>query len=177
MTRKIMIIAFALCMGVSTVAHAAHGEGKIPEVVELKMVPEEVPEAIPDPRPVIVTEHDLNEKEVEKLARLLWSSPLRDEAEKKKLVYVVLNRASHGEPFADTVAGCINQHEFRFFDPHAHRSEENLRIVRQAWNEWLSRREGNNVGHVVPLNAFYIQFTGPDNRQLRLIDINMDAIG
>ena len=167
----LMVVTFA------GTALAAHGEGKIPEVVELHMIKTEEPEALPDPRPVVINSYQLNDKDVEKLARLLWSSPLRDEDQKKLLVYVVMNRAAHGEPFKDTISGNINTHEFSFFDNHAHRSEENLRIVREAMNEWYSRKAGNNVGHVVPVNAYYIRFVGAEHRELQLLDLNMDVIG
>ena len=167
----LMVITFAGS------AFAAHGEGKIPEVVELTVVKTEEPEALPDPRPVEVKTYPLEEKAVEKLARLLWSSPLRDEYQKKCLVWVVMNRSAHGEPFKTSISANINTHEFSFFDSHAHRSEENLRIVRQAMNEWYSRREGNNVGCVVPINAYFVRFSGAENRQLTLLDINMNVIG
>lgn len=172
-----MLVGALAILSVTSTAYAAHGEGKIPEVVELVMVKEETPEALPDPRPVVVTEHQLDEQNVEKLARLLWSSPLRDEDQKKLLVYVVMNRSAYGEPFKTSISANINTHEFSFFDAHAHRSEENLRIVKEAMNEWYSRKEGNNVGHVIPINAYYIRFTGADNRQLQLLDINRNVIG
>ena len=176
-TKILMLMGALVLVSMSGSALAAHGEGKIPEVIELKVVKTEEAEALPDPRPVVIENHVLNEKEVEKLARLLWSSPLRDEAEKKKLCYVVLNRAGHGEPFGNTVSECINVHEFRFYDAHAHRSEENLRIAREAWNEWLSRKAGNNVGHIVPINAYFVRFVGADNRQVELLDMDMNKVG
>ena len=147
------------------------------EPIDLVPVPTEISEAVPDPRPVVVREHDLNDDDVKKLARLLWSSPLRYEGYKKALVWVVMNRADHGDPFGETIQECINKHEFTFFDPKAHKSEENLRIVRQAMNEWLSRKEGENVGFVMPLNAYYIQFYGDNNRRMKLLDIDMNDTG
>ena len=174
---KTMLLFGALAMlTVANTAYAASASGKFPEVIDLVPVTVEQPEALPDPRPVIVTEHRLDEKEVEKLARLLWSSPLRAMDYKKALVWVVMNRAAHGEPFGSSISECINQHEFMFFDSHAHRSDENLRLVKEAMNEWYSRKEGNNVGHVVPVNAYYIRFDGPDNRKLVLMDIDKHVI-
>ena len=146
------------------------------EPIDLVPVAVEVPEALPDPRPVVVKEHDLNEEDVEKLARLLWSSPLRYEGYKKALVWVVMNRAEHGEPFGTSVQDCVNRTEFAFYDSHAHRSEENLRIVREAMNQWYTREEGNNPGTVIPRFAYYIRFTGTDNRQLQLLDIDRKLI-
>ena len=146
------------------------------EPIDLVPVTVQIPEPTKDPRPVIVTDHVLKQKDVEKLARLLWSSPLRAECYKKELVWVVMNRAAHGEPFGSSIQDCINVHEFTFFDSHAHRSEENLRIVREAMNEWYSREEGYNPGVVIPRFAYYTRFTGMDNRRLQLLDINKTVI-
>ena len=146
------------------------------EPIDLVPVTVQIPEAVPDPRPVIVTDHVLKQKDVEKLARLLWSSPLRTECYKKELVWIVMNRAAHGEPFGSSIQDCITVSEFSFFDSHAHRSDENMRIVREAMNEWYSRKEGNNPGTVIRLDAYYIKFTGEQNRRLQLLDINKDPI-
>lgn len=146
------------------------------EPIDIVPVAVEVPEALPDPRPVVVKEHDLDDEDVEKLARLLWSSPLRYEGYKKALVWVVMNRAEHGEPFGSSIKECVNRHEFTFYDSHAHRSEENLKIVRQAMNEWLSAKDGYNPGTVIPRFAYYIQFYGENNRRVRLMDINRDIL-
>ena len=176
MTSKMMaillgsVIVSAFVMSLPSASRADN------EPIDLVPVAVEVPEALPDPRPVVVKEHDLNEEDVEKLARLLWSSPLRYEGYKKALVWVVMNRAEHGEPFGTSIQDCINRTEFAFYDSHAHRSEENLKLARQAMNEWLSRKEGYNVGEVIRLDAFYIRFEGKDNRQLKLLDINKDPI-
>lgn len=134
------------------------------------------PAPIPDPRPVVIREHELDPDDVEVLARLLWSSPLRYEGYKKGLVWTVMNRAVYGEPFGSSIRECVNKHEFAFYDSHAHRSAENIRIVKEAMNEWYSRKEGENVGKVVPVTAYYIRFDGPDNRKLKLLDINMNVL-
>lgn len=133
-------------------------------------------EAVKDPRPVIVAERNPDEKDVEKLARLLWSSPLRAECYKKELVYIVLNRAAYGYPFGDSIQECVNRREFAFYDAHAHRSEENIRIVREAINEWYSRKDGNNPGTVIRLDAYYIRLAGENNRRLEILDINRNVI-
>ena len=146
------------------------------EPIDLIPVAVTVSEPVPDPRPVVVKEHDLDPDDVEILARLLWSSPLRYEGYKKGLVWTVMNRAAYGEPFGSSIKECVNKHEFTFYDSHAHRSEENLRIVRQAMNEWLSAKDGYNPGTVIPRFAYYIQFYGENNRRVRLMDINRDII-
>ena len=146
------------------------------EPIDLVPVTVQIPEPTKDPRPVIVTDHVLKQKDVEKLARLLWSSPLRAECYKKELVWVVMNRAAHGDPFGSSIQDCISTSEFTFFDAHAHRSDENMRIVREAMNEWYSRKEGNNPGTVIRLDAHYIKFVGEQNRRLQMLDINKDPI-
>ena len=170
MIKKLFFIAFIVCMSISGIAHAD-------EPIDLIPIHEETPEAVKDPRPIQVNHYEHDQKDIEKLARLLWSSPLRSETAKKELVYVVLNRASHGEPFDSTIQGCINKHEFDYFDAHAHRSEENLRIVREAMDEWQSRKDGNNVGKVVRIDAYYVRFYGTNNRQITLLDINRNPLG
>ena len=172
----ILLGAFMIC-GLSVLSvMPANALANESEPIDLIPIAVSTPEATPDPRPVKVTEHNLDTKDVEKIARLLWSSPLRYEGYKKQLVYVVMNRAAYGEPFGSSIQDCINRHEFSFFDSHAHRSEENLRIVREAMNEWYSREEGNNPGTGIPRFAYYIRFTGTDNRQLQLLDIDRHLI-
>ncbi len=168
-----MVIALGVCIliGISGKALADSQEP-----IDLIPMTTSTVEAVKDPRPVIVTEHNLDAKDVEKLSRLLWSSPLRAECYKKELVWVVMNRAAHGEPFGSSIQNCINVHEFSFFDSHAHRSEENLRIVKDAMNEWYSRKDGNNPGSVIRLDAYYISFQGENNRRLQLLDINRELI-
>jgi hypothetical protein len=169
---KIALIGVMAIMGLAAVAYA----DDVP-VIDLIPVKTETVPATPDPRPVMIVNHSLNDRDVEKMARLLWSSPLRSEEEKKNLVWVVMNRAAYGDPFGSSIQDCINVHEFSFFDSHAHRSEENLRIARESMNEWLSRADGYNPGVVIPRCAFYIRFTGENNRHMELLDIHKDRLG
>ena len=168
---KLIALSALMVIGMATVAHA----DEVP-VIDLVPVKQTESAAVPDPRPVIVVNHSLNDRDVEKMARLLWSSPLRSEEEKKNLVWVVMNRAAYGDPFGNSIQDCINVHEFSFFDAHAHRSEENLRIVRESMNEWLSRADGYNPGVVIPRCAFYIRFTGEQNRHMELLDIHKNVL-
>lgn len=170
-----VVLAIGLILSLAIIGFASVAKAD-EDVIDLVPVAVEEPEAIPDPRPVVVNSHELDPEDVEKLARLLWSSPLRYEGYKKALVWVVMNRAEHGDPFGTSIQDCINMTEFRFFDSHAHRSDENLRIVRQAMNEWLSRKEGENVGVQIPLNAYYIQFYGDSNRRMKVLDIDMNEL-
>lgn len=168
---KLLALSALMIVGLAMVAHA----DEVP-VIDLIPVKTETAAAVPDPRPVNVVRHDLNDQDVQKMARLLWSSPLRSEEEKKNLVWVVMNRAAYGDPFGDSIQDCINVHEFSFFDSHAHRSDENLRIVREAMDEWLSRADGYNPGVVIPRCAFYIRFTGENNRHMELLDIHKNVL-
>lgn len=164
------VIVSAMLMSLPSASRADN------EPIDLVPVTAEAPEAVKDPRPVTVISHELDPKDVEKMARLLWSSPLREEGYKKALVWTVMNRAERGDPFGTSIQSCINTTEFTFFDAHAHRSDENLKLARQAMNEWLSRKEGYNVGEVIRLDAFYIRFYGDNNRRLQLLDIDKDPI-
>ena len=160
------LIVSGLCVS-STLAES--------EPIDLRPVSWTAP-AERNPEPAVVTDHELNEKDVEKLARLLWSSPLRDECYKKELVWVVMNRAAHGAPFGESIQECITMHEFSFYQPKAHKSEENLRIVREAMNQWLSKAEGNYPGAVIRPDAFYISFFGENNKRMHILDLNRTLI-
>lgn len=168
--KRMLTVSALLVMGISSVTFAEQ------DVIDLVPLKTETVQAVPDPRPVMIVNHSLNDRDVEKMARLLWSSPLRSEEEKKNLVWVVMNRAAYGDPFGTSIQDCINVHEFSFFDAHAHRSEENLRIVRESMNEWLSRADGYNPGVVIPRCAFYIRFTGENNRHMELLDIHKNVL-
>lgn len=91
MKKLIVLISIMICMAIAPAALAEESE-----VIDLIPVKVEEPEAVPDPRPIEIVSHELDPDDVEKLARLLWSSPLRDEESKKLLCYVVMNRAEHG---------------------------------------------------------------------------------
>jgi hypothetical protein len=146
------------------------------EPIDLIPIPTATPEPIPDPRPIVVRDHDIDEKDVELIARLLWSSPLQFADYKRGLVFVVMNRALYGAPFGSSIKEVINKHEFTFFDKRAHISTDNKFIAREAMNTWLTRKEGENVGEQIPLNAYYIRFFGTDNRRLQLLDIDKNPL-
>ena len=100
--RTVSIISLLSALSVMPASAAADSEP-----IDLVPVTVQIPEPTKDPRPVIVTDHVLKQKDVEKLARLLWSSPLRAECYKKELVWVVMNRAAHGDPFGTSIQDCI----------------------------------------------------------------------
>lgn len=145
-----------------------------PQVVEFQLAPTPTP-TLP---PVIhweeeITEHTLDQEEVNILARLLWSSPLAHEDYKRQLCWVVFNRIEderHGL-FGRTIDQVVIPEEFAFYDRHAHVSETNERIVREELNRWLSSLDGGYVNRPIPREGLYIRFVGTGNRQLEVTAI------
>lgn len=121
------------------------------------------------PQEIEITEHALNDADVEIVARLLWSSPLRNKTSKAALAWVVCNRVD-SDDFPATIAGNVTVTEFTFYDKRAHISEENTAIARLVLNQWLSERDGKNAGRLVPKTGLFIQFTGDGNRNINILD-------
>lgn len=126
------------------------------------------PTATPEPVALTVTvmvdepmrfDHDV--KDVEALARLLWSSPLRGEWSKRLLLWVVLNRVDAGLG-GDSIQECVNKTEFGFFDPSAHRSDANMAIARDVLDMWRSEKAGLTVARPIPPEVLYIRFGADD---------------
>lgn len=138
------------------------------QIVEIRMVQKELPP--PPPEPPIETKsfvHD--QEEIEILARLLWSSPLRAEEAKKTLLWVVMNRVNdESDTFGDSIKTVVTKSEFSFYDRHAHLSETNVRIAQQVLDEWQSEQYGFYVGRHVPANGVYIRFIGENNRGIEV---------
>ena len=123
--------------------------------------------AVPAARQLVPQEWD--ESDVELLARLLWSSPLRNEDAKRQLVWVVLNRVDDERPmFARTIAGNVTRKEFTFFDRRAYLSETNLRIAREELERWTLVLSGIEE-RPVPEGYVYIRFAGDNNRMIYLM--------
>jgi len=138
------------------------------EWIFLEAIPTATPTP-PPPPPVEIREHVHNELEVETLARLLWSSPLRGEEQKTALLWVVLNRVDDQSGlFADSILEAVSVSEFSFYDDDAHLSEANLTIARDVLDAWKSRKEGCWIGRHVPANGLYIRFTGENNRNIEV---------
>lgn len=120
-------------------------------------------------------EHRLNEEDVKLLARLLWSSPLREERQKKALAWVVCNRIGVS-PYGETLAAVINKTEFTFYDRKAHVSEENRRIATEVLNAYYSIREGMNVQRAIPASGVKVQFVGDPARYIRVLDKDFNVV-
>lgn len=137
------------------------------EWIYFDVIPTPTPK--PAPRLVEIVEYDNDQTELEILARLLWSSPLRDEQQKKNLLWVAFNRISdQSNSFGFDVESVVTQNEFSFYDRHAHLSDENLRIADETMNEWKSERDGHYVGPHVPARGLYIRFIGEHNRAIEI---------
>ncbi|MBO7422967.1 MAG: hypothetical protein J6T99_06220 [Oscillospiraceae bacterium] len=138
---------------------------KDPQTAYLYMV--EAPKAEPviqEAEPLIyipdqIIHHELDQHDVKILARLLWSSPLRDETEKRRLLWVVFNRMDDDSGiFGNTVSSVVIKSEFRFYDPKSYISKENQRIVEEELNKYLSMWDGLYINRLIPANHIYCDF-------------------
>lgn len=150
------------------------------DVIDLIPVAVETPEAIPCPFEPEVTEHRLDQQEVEALAEFLWKSPLRREDEKRTLLWIVFNRVDDASGLFDdsVIEVCQNKHEFCFMDSHRYTlSADNLRIVREEMNRWLSLKDGKWVGKHIPRNGVFFSFGGERNGKITYIyDLNWNEV-
>lgn len=172
MKRLIVMVAVTACL-VGTMSRA---ETPTPtptpapavEWVYLEAAPVVTPTP-PPPPPVEIREFDHNSADIETLARLLWSSPLREEEPKKTLLWVVLNRVDDQSGlFGDSIADVVTKHEFSFYDRKAHLSDANMELAKDVLDAWMSRRAGCYIGRTVPANGLYIRFTGENNRDIEV---------
>lgn len=141
------------------------------EPIDITIVPQPTPTPIRYEAPIETTDHSLNQREVETLAEFLWKSPLYYESTKRTLLWVVFNRVDDKSGlFADNIEDvCRNRSEFGFMEAHRYKlSEDNLRIVREEMNRWLSMKEGKWVGYHVPRNGLYCGFCGDRNRSIKV---------
>ena len=169
-----LIKIISLFLFVIPVAALAEGPEPTPapQIVEFQLAP--TPTPVP-PDFVYefeeeITEHTLDQEEVNILARLLWSSPLAHEDYKRQLCWVVFNRIEDERNglFGRTIDQVVIPEEFAFYDRHAHVSETNERIVREELNRWLSSLDGGYVNRPIPREGLYIRFVGTGNRQLEV---------
>ncbi|MEG1523850.1 MAG: cell wall hydrolase [Clostridia bacterium] len=169
-------LVFLMLSGFTTSTEAAEVvvSAPTPAIIYISIAPTEEPPPAPTATPteepeIVIVEHQLNSNDVETIARLLWSSPLRSKESKAALAWIVLNRVD-SDQFPSTVGEVVTVGEFTFYDKRAHLSEENLQLVTLVMNQWLSEREGNNAGRLVPKTGLFIQFCGENNRNLTILD-------
>lgn len=152
-----------------TLVISTYASADEPQIVTINVVP------APTPRPVYRLDDDLPtyklpKKDVERIARLLWSSPLRSDSAKESLVWLVFNRVDHGAPFGDNVHDVVNASEFTFFDRKARISDKNREIVTRVMNLWKAEKDGYHVGARPPKSALYCRFGGDGNRVISLLE-------
>lgn len=109
-----------------------------PEIVEMRIVSADEPLTVPVPAPASEIRVDVSEADAEILAKLLWSSPLENEDDKRKLCWLVFNRIDDERYglFGSTVDTVVIRREFTWYDRKAHVSETNIRIAREELRRW-----------------------------------------
>lgn len=106
-----------------------------------------------------------DEAEVEMLARVLWGEArgVPSDMEKAAVVWCVLNRVDAAR-WPDTVAGVVTEpSQFAGYSPDYPATEELKAITADVLTRWeRERREGGDVGRVLPAEYFF--FTGDGER-------------
>lgn len=109
-----------------------------------------------------------DEAEVEMLARVLWGEArgVPSDMEKAAVVWCVLNRVDAAR-WPDTVAGVVTEpSQFAGYSPDYPATEELKTIAADVLTRWererRERREGGDVGRVLPAEYFF--FTGDGER-------------
>ncbi len=156
---------------VEDAAAEAEGPGE-PETVCFYIVeqahigPVKEPTLAAAPRRTIVREW--TDEDAQILARLLWSSPLRNEDYKRQLCWLIFNRCDDEGPlFGLTIRENVNRNEFTFYDRKAYVSDTNLRIAREELERWTRVLAGLEE-RPVPEGYVYLRFLGDNNRLLEL---------
>lgn len=139
----------------------AHADGAgEPETVFFPLAASSEEQSAPVP-PSKPWRPDINEDDAEILARLLWSSPLTNEDDKRSLCWLVFNRIDDESLlFGLTVSDVVIKREFTFFDHRAHLSETNLRIARDELARWTAERMGIPVERPLEAEYLYLRFNG-----------------
>ena len=121
--------------------------------------PTQTPEATPAP-------YIPDEVDVEMLARVLWGEArgVPSDMEKAAVVWCVLNRVD-AEGWPDTVAEVITQpNQFAGYSPDYPATEELKAIAADVMTRWeRERREGGDVGRVLPDEYFFFTGDGEHN--------------
>ena len=106
-----------------------------------------------------------DEEDVEMLARVLWGEArgVPSDMEKAAVVWCVLNRVDAAR-WPDTVAGVVTEpSQFAGYSPDYPATEELKAIAADVLTRWeRERREGGDVGRVLPAEYFF--FTGDGER-------------
>lgn len=175
----VFIIAFLMLIGVvlaSRFAYADESSNIEVQVVTLELAPTPTPSPAmpaPTPAPIEIKNYDLNDKDVDWLARLAFLSPLTAKENKAALMWLVLNRVD-SDAFPSTIRQVIAQKsEFGFWSEDKFIKPENLAVNRElarlVMNQWLSEKDGLNAGRLIPKEALFLRFSGEGNRNIELL--------
>jgi len=178
-----MALGFAInaCQSAPVVRAEAEGEtapASEPQTYFFQMVETQRPD--PTAVPVLPFDepisHQLNEEDVTLLAKLLWSSPLREERQKKALAWVALNRVGV-RPFGNDLKSVITKSEFTFYDRKAHVSEENKRIATEVLNAYYSITVDHlHISRPFSSTGVKVQFVGDPARYIRVLDMDLNLV-
>ena len=157
-----LVAGAALAVGLllSVPKPALADTGREPETVFIGLAtPEESITPAPSPRP---WRPDADQGDAEILARLLWSSPLTSEDDKRRLCWLVFNRIDDERYglFGASVETVVIKREFTFYDKKAYISETNLRIARDELSRWTAERMGIPVERPLEADYLYLRFDG-----------------
>lgn len=144
------------------------------QIVTIRILPTPtpIPQKMPVREPDQIPYYSVKEKEVDILARLLWSSPLRSRAAKETLLWVVLNRVDDiSGAFGNTIETVVIKSEFTFYDRKAHLSDKNKEIATDIMQKWKAEKDGYYIGRRVPRDALYIRFEGENNRDISVTSV------
>lgn len=132
-----------------------------PETVWMGMVGACVQTA-PEPAPSGPLNVEISEADAEILARLLWSSPLTNENDKRRLCWLVFNRIDDERfgLFGSTVDTVVIRREFEWYDRKAYISDTNIRIAREELRRWQLYLIGAVKERLLPVEYVFASFEG-----------------
>lgn len=133
-----------------------------PETVTFRVVEGCGPEVAPPPAPASEIDVPVDQKDAEILARLLWSSPLTNENDKRRLCWLIFNRVDDERlgVFGASVDTVVIRREFTFYDAKAHLSDTNLRIANEELRRWILYLLGAVRERLLPAEYVYAGFEG-----------------
>ncbi len=138
----------------------ADGAGE-PETVFFSMAPSSEGQNAPAP-PSRPWRPEVDQGDAEILAKLLWSSPLTNEDDKRRMCWLIFNRVDDERYglFGSTVDTVVIRREFTFYDRKAHISETNLRIAREELRRWQLYLIGAVKERLLPVEYVFASFEG-----------------
>lgn len=133
-----------------------------PETVYFGIVSGCDAERTPVPAPASEIRVDVSEADAEILARLLWSSPLTNEDDKRRLCWLVFNRIDDERfgLFGSTIDTVVIRREFEWYDRKAYISDTNIRIAREELRRWHLYLIGAVKERLLPAEYVFASFEG-----------------